>query len=64
MRKPYGRIFIISIVLTALFFWMEDRPAYITLREDMENILFFGALYVALIFCTLSGIYLYFKKGH
>lgn len=62
MRKPYGGILIVSIILTVLYFYTEERPAYITLKEDQGNMMFFGALYVALLFCIFSGLYLLVKK--
>ncbi len=62
MRRPYANILILSIVLTIIYFWMEDRPAYISFQEDQRNVLFYGALYVILLFCTISAVYLYFKK--
>jgi hypothetical protein len=62
-RKPYWRILGISIALTILYFWMEDRPDYITYQEDQRNILFYGVLYVVLLFATISAVYTYFKKS-
>ncbi len=62
MRKPYGGILIVSILLTALYFYTEERPSYITLKEDTDNMMFFGVLYVALLFCIFSGLYLLVKK--
>lgn len=62
MRKPYGGILIVSILLTVLYFYTEDRPAYISFKEDQENVMFFGTLYVALLFCIFSGLYLLVKR--
>lgn len=62
MRRPFANILILSIVLTVLYFWMEDRPEYITYREDMGNVLFYGVVYIVLLFCTMSAIYVYFRK--
>ena len=62
MRRPFANILILSIVLTVLYFWMEDRPEYITYREDMGNVLFYGVVYIVLLFSTMSAIYVYFRK--
>ncbi len=62
MRKPYGAILIASILLTVIFFVTEDRPAYITFKEDEGDMLFWAVVYIAMFFCTFSGLYLLFKK--
>jgi len=62
MRKPYDRILIISILLTVAYFYFIDEPTAVPYKDDQKNILFFGALYVALIFGLLSVIYLAVKK--
>jgi hypothetical protein len=62
MRRPFVNILILSIVLTVLYFWMEDRPEYITYQEDIGNVLFYGVVYTVLLFCTMSAIYVYFRK--
>ena len=62
MRKTYAKILVISILLTVLYFFFEDRPPYLTLQEDIEDMLFYGAVYVALLFTTMSVIYNYIKK--
>jgi hypothetical protein len=63
MRKPYDSFLIISVVLTVLYFMTEKRPSYVPVRDDQLNMLFFGGLYVALIFGILSLIYIYYKKS-
>jgi hypothetical protein len=62
MRRPYPGILIASILLTVLYFVFEERPAYITYEDDKGDILFFGTIYVVLLFGTMSAIYLFFKQ--
>ncbi len=62
MRKPYDRFLIVSLLLTVLYFWLLDKPTVVPFNDDRKDTLIFGALYTALIFGTLSLIYLCFKK--
>jgi hypothetical protein len=63
MRRPYGGFLILSIFLTVLYFLEEKRPAYISFWDDLPNKLFFGIIYIALIFSILSFFYIYVKKS-
>lgn len=62
MRKPYGEILVASIVLTVLYFFIEERPSYITYEEDQRNMLLWGIVYVVLLFSIFSAIYIFFRK--
>ncbi len=62
MRSTYLKILVVSIALTALYFFFEDRPAYLTWQEDIEDMLFYGVIYVLLLFTTISVIYNYIRK--
>jgi len=62
MRKTYLKILIISILLTVMYFFFEERPPYITMQEDIENMLFYGIIYVVLLFTAISVMYNFVKK--
>lgn len=62
MYKPYYRIVLVSVALTVLYFYMEERPAYVNPADDNKDVMFYGALYVVLLSGILSLIYYYYKK--
>lgn len=63
MKSPYNGILVVSILLVVLYFLNEQKPAYIPADQDRKDMLFFGILYVALLFGTFSLIYMYYKQG-
>ncbi|MES2701405.1 MAG: hypothetical protein V4649_02145 [Bacteroidota bacterium] len=63
MKQPYITILLVSIVLVVLYFLNEDQSMYIDPVQDRREKLLYGAIYIVLIFSTLSLMYLYYKQS-
>ena len=63
MKRPYNVLFLISVALVVFYFLTENKPTYIDPVQDRKDMLVYGAIYVVLIFGTLSLMYLYFRQN-
>jgi len=63
MGKPYRYLLAISVVITALLFWLDrDDGPYTSWGQALFEIVVFGGMYVLLIFLFLSGVYFISEK--
>jgi len=63
MRKPFGVILFLSILLTVLYFMQENQPGYINPNEQRHDYIVTGIVFILLFFSAFSLIYIYFKKS-
>jgi len=63
MKRPYGGFLILSIFLTVFYFLTEKKTLYVNPWDDLPNKLFFGIIYIGLLFTIFSLIYIYVKKS-
>jgi preprotein translocase subunit SecE len=57
MRKPYLIILVISMLLTASLWWIDDDPPYANVWDTVREIIIIGSIFTIIFWCIISGIY-------